>query len=57
MIAAQQQRYGSGVAQTGSNGTIERGGLAHRPAASVPPPRITGTFTYQQNEMVYFEIS
>ena len=57
VIAAQQQRYGSGVAQTGSNGTIERGGLAHRPAASVPPPRITGTFTYQQNEMVYFEIS
>ncbi len=24
---------------------------------SAAPPRITGTFTYQQDEMVYFEIS
>jgi len=24
---------------------------------AAPPPRITGTFTYQQDEMVYFEIS
>ena len=57
VTAAQHDRDGPALSQTGSNGTIERGGLAHRPAASVPPPRITGTFTYQQNEMVYFEIS
>jgi hypothetical protein len=26
-------------------------------ALSAPPPHITGTYTYQQDEMVYFEIS
>ena len=57
VIAAQHQRYGSAAAQTGSKVAIERGGLAHRPTSSAAPPRIIGTFTYQQNEMVYFEIS
>jgi len=39
-------------------------GMAAKPAgpapkrvASAPPPRITGTYTYQQGAMVYFEIS
>ena len=32
-------------------------GLAPKRAASAQPPRITGTYTYQQGAMVYFEIS
>ena len=32
-------------------------GLAPKRVASAPPPRITGTYTYQQGAMVYFEIS
>jgi hypothetical protein len=31
--------------------------LAPTPAAPAPVPRITGTYTYQQGAMVYFEIS
>jgi hypothetical protein len=31
--------------------------LAPKRVASAPPPRITGTYTYQQGAMVYFEIS
>jgi hypothetical protein len=49
---AQHYRNGSAPAQTG----------ARMPARQAHPaegtrPAITGTFTYQQNEMVYFEIS
>jgi hypothetical protein len=32
-----------------------RDAAASRPSAA-PPPRITGTFTYQQGEMVFFKI-
>jgi serine/threonine protein kinase len=57
VIAAQHQRDGSALAQAGSKIGVQRGAPAHRRVSSAAPPRIAGTFTYQQNEMVYFEIS
>jgi hypothetical protein len=36
---------------------IRRADPAPRRERAAPSPRITGTFTYQQDEMVYFEIS
>jgi hypothetical protein len=57
ITAAQHQRDGAALSQTGAKMAVKRADPAPRRAPSVPSPRITGTFTYQQDEMVYFEIS
>ena len=53
----QHQRDGSAFSQTGAKIAVRQAGPAPRRVPSAAPPHITGTFTYQQNEMVYFEIS
>ena len=57
VTAAQHQRDGAVLSQTGAKMAARRADPAPRRAHAAPAPRITGTFTYQQNEMVYFEIS
>jgi len=57
ITAAQHQRDGAALPQTGAKMAVRRADPAPRRERAAPPPRITGTFTYQQNEMVYFEIS
>ena len=57
ITAAQHQRDGSAFSQTGAKIAIRQADPAPRRVPSAAPPHITGTFTYQQNEMVYFEIS
>jgi len=52
---AQPDRDGSAL--TGAKMAVRRAPPAPSHAPSVPSPRITGTFTYQQGPMVYFEIS
>jgi hypothetical protein len=56
ITAAQHQRNGSAFAQTGAKMAVRRADPAPRRAPPAPAPRITRTFTYQQGEMVYFEI-
>ena len=57
VTAAQHDRDGPALAQTGAKMAVRRAGPPPSHAPSVPSPRITGTFTYQQGPMVYFEIS
>jgi Protein kinase domain len=57
VTAAQHQRDGAVLSQTGAKMAARRADPAPRRAHAAPAPRITGTFTYQQHEMVYFEIS
>jgi hypothetical protein len=57
VTAAQHQRDGAVLSQTGAKMAVRRADPAPRRAHAAPAPRITGTFTYQQDEMVYFEIS
>ena len=57
ITAAQHQRDGSALAQTGAKIAVRQPAPAPTRVPSAAPPRITGTFTYQQDEMVYFEIS
>ena len=55
--AAPHQRAGPAFSQTGAKMAARPAGPAPGRALSAPPPHITGTYTYQQDEMVYFEIS
>jgi eukaryotic-like serine/threonine-protein kinase len=62
-IATRPQPGGGALSQVGAKMAAEpsrlaraREAAASRPPAS-PPPRITGTYTYQEGEMVFFEIS
>jgi len=57
ITAAQHQRDGAALSQTGAKMAVRRADPAPRRVPAAPPPRITGTFTYQQDEMVYIEIS
>jgi Protein kinase domain len=57
ITAAQHQRDGSAFSQTGAKIAVGQADPAPRRGPSAAPPHITGTFTYQQGEMVYFEIS
>ena len=57
ITAAQHQRDGSALAQTGAKIAVGQPAPAPTRVPSAASPRITGTFTYQQDEMVYFEIS
>ena len=57
MTTAQHQRDGASLSQTGAKMAVRQAAPAPRRERAAPPPRITGTFTYQQDEMVYFEIS
>ena len=57
ITAAQHQRDGSALSQTGAKIAVRQAAPAPRRVPSAAPPHITGTFTYQQDEMVYFEIS
>ena len=57
VTAAQHQRDGAVLSQTGAKMAARRADPPPRRAHAALAPRITGTFTYQQNEMVYFEIS
>ena len=56
ITSAQHQRDGSALSQTGAKMGVRPAALAPRHAPSAPAPRITRTFTYQQGEMVYFEL-
>jgi len=57
VTAAQHDRDGPALSQTGAKMAVRRAGPPPSRAPSVPSPRIIGTFTYQQGPMVYFEIS
>jgi len=57
VTAGQHQRDGAVLSQTGAKMAVRPADPAPRRAHAAPAPRITGTFTYQQDEMVYFEIS
>jgi hypothetical protein len=57
ITASQHQRYGSAFSQTGAKIAIRQADPVPRRVSSAAPPHITGHFTYQQNDMVYFEIS
>jgi serine/threonine protein kinase len=54
--SAQHQRDGSALSQTGAKMAVRRAAPAPRHPPAAPAPRITSTFTYQQGEMVYFEL-
>ena len=56
MTSAQHQRDGSALSQTGAKMAVSPAAPAPRPAPPAPAPRITKTFTYQQGEMVFFEL-
>ena len=56
VTSAQHQRGGSALAQTGAKMAVRPAAPAPRPAPRAPAPRITRTFTYQQGEMVFFEL-
>jgi Protein kinase domain len=56
MTSAQHQRDGSALSQTGAKMAVSPAAPAPRPAPPAPAPRITRTFTYQQGEMVFFEL-
>jgi hypothetical protein len=57
MTSAQHQRDGSALSQTGAKMAVSPAAApAPRPAPPAPAPRITKTFTYQQGEMVFFEL-
>ena len=56
ITAAQHQRDGSAFSQTGAKIAVRQADPAPRRVPSAAPPHITGTFTYQQGQMVYFEI-
>jgi eukaryotic-like serine/threonine-protein kinase len=56
MASAHHQRDGSALSQTGAKMAVSPATPAPRHAPSAPAPRITGTFTYQQGEMVFFEL-
>jgi hypothetical protein len=56
MAPGQHQRDGSALSQTGANMAVRPAAPAPRHAPPAPAPRITRTFTYQQGEMVYFEL-
>ena len=57
VTAAQHQRDGAVLSQTGAKMAVRRADPPPRRPHAAPAPRITGTFTYQQDQMVYFEIS
>jgi eukaryotic-like serine/threonine-protein kinase len=57
ITATEHQRDGSAFSQTGAKIAVGQAVPAPRRVPSAAPPHITGTFTYQQNAMVYFEIS
>jgi serine/threonine protein kinase len=56
MTSAQHQRGGSALSQTGAKMAVSPAAPAPKPAPPAPAPRITRTFTYQQGEMVFFEL-
>jgi hypothetical protein len=45
------------LSQVAARIAAKQAGLVPKRVASTQPPRITGTYTYQQGAMVYFEIS
>jgi protein kinase-like protein len=45
------------LSQVAARIAAKQAGLVPKRVASAQPPRITGTYTYQQGAMVYFEIS
>jgi hypothetical protein len=56
--ATQHQRDGDrALTQIAAGMAAKPAGLAHKRVPSGPAPRITGTYTYQQGAMVFFEIS
>jgi hypothetical protein len=57
ITAAQHQRDGASLSQTGAKMAVRQADPAPRRERAAPPPRITGTYTYQQGAMVFFEIS
>jgi hypothetical protein len=54
--ATHQQADGPALSQVAARMAAKPAGRAAKRAASAVPPRITGTYTYQQGAMVYFEI-
>jgi hypothetical protein len=56
MTSARHQRDVSALSQTGAKMAVRSAARAPRHAPSAPAPRITRTFTYQQGEMVFFEL-
>jgi hypothetical protein len=57
VTAAQHQRDGAVLSQTGAKMAVRPADPAPRRARAAPAPHITGTYTYQQGAMVFFEIS
>jgi hypothetical protein len=55
--AATHQRDNPALSQVAARIAAKQAGLVPKRVASAQPPRITGTYTYQQGAMVYFEIS
>jgi hypothetical protein len=55
--ATQHQRDGQALSQVAARMAARPARLAPKRVPSAPPPRITGTYTYQQGAMVFFEIS
>ena len=55
--ATHQRDDDPALSQVAARMAAKPAGLAPKRVASAQPPRITGTYTYQQGAMVYFEIS
>jgi hypothetical protein len=55
--ATHQRDDNPALSQVAARIAAKQAGLVPKRVASAQPPRITGTYTYQQGAMVYFEIS
>jgi hypothetical protein len=56
-VAARHQRDDPAMSQIAAGAPARPAGPAPRQVPSAPAPRITGTYTYQQGAMVFFEVS
>ena len=56
-VATHQRDDDPALSQVAARIAAKQAGLVPKRVASAQPPRITGTYTYQQGAMVYFEIS
>jgi Protein kinase domain len=56
-FATHQRDDDPALSQVAARIAAQQAGLVPKRVASAQPPRITGTYTYQQGAMVYFEIS
>jgi hypothetical protein len=56
-VATHQRDDDPALSQVAARIAAKQAGLVPKRVASAEPPRITGTYTYQQGAMVYFEIS